>query len=58
MPRILFISHDNKEHSVDVKIGDNLMEAAVQSSVAGIDADCGGAYACATCHVYIDNAVA
>lgn len=56
MPRILFISHDNKEHSVDAKIGDNLMEAAVQNSVAGIDADCGGACACATCHVYIDNA--
>jgi len=55
MPTLLFISHDGVEQSVEAKIGESIMEAAVKNSVIGIDADCGGACACATCHVYIDK---
>ena len=56
MPTLLFISHDGVQQSVEAKIGESIMEAAVKNSVIGIDADCGGACACATCHVYIDKA--
>lgn len=53
MPRIIFTAFDGTESSVDAKIGETIMEAAVRNLVPGIDADCGGACACATCHVYI-----
>ena len=55
MTKILFIAHDGSEQTVDAKNGDSIMETAVSNSVIGIDADCGGACACATCHVYIDE---
>ena len=54
MPKITFIEFDGTEHSVEVDTGLTIMEAAVKNLVPGIDADCGGACACATCHVYID----
>jgi 2Fe-2S ferredoxin len=54
MPKIVYIEHDGTEHSIDVKLGLSVMEGAVNSNVPGIDADCGGACACATCHVYVD----
>jgi 2Fe-2S ferredoxin len=54
MAKITFIEHSGKEHVVDAKNDMTLMEAAVKNMVPGIDADCGGACACATCHVYID----
>ena len=53
MPKINFITHDNKEYTVDVQNGLTVMEGAVQNDVPGIDADCGGGMACATCHVYV-----
>ena len=53
MVNILFIEHDGTEHSVAVKPGDSLMQAAVSNGVPGIDADCGGSCSCATCHVYV-----
>ena len=56
MPKITFIEHDGTEHAVDVASGLSVMEGAVKNSVPGIDADCGGACACATCHVYVDPA--
>jgi len=56
MPKIHFTAHDGTEQTVEAKAGMSLMEAAVQNSVVGIDADCGGSCACATCHVYIDPA--
>lgn len=56
MPKILFTSHDGTIQDVDVPAGTTIMEAAVQNMVPGIDADCGGACACATCHVYVDEA--
>jgi 2Fe-2S ferredoxin len=53
MPKITYIEHNGKEHVVDVPSGWTVMEGAVKNRVPGIDADCGGACACATCHVYI-----
>ena len=55
MAKITFITHDNKNHTVDVQNGLTVMEGAVQNDVPGIDADCGGGMACATCHVYVKN---
>ena len=54
MPKITFINFDGNRLEVDAKVGYSLMEAAVINNVDGIDADCGGACACATCHVYLD----
>ena len=54
MARITYIEHDGSEHVVDVKAGLSVMEGAVKNNVPGIDADCGGACACATCHAYVD----
>jgi len=56
MAKITFIEHDGTEHAVDVEAGLTVMEGAVRNLVPGIDADCGGACACATCHVYVDPA--
>ena len=56
MPKIKYIEHDGKEHEVEVPAGWSVMEGAVKNMVPGIDADCGGACACATCHVYVDPA--
>ena len=54
MPKITYIEHTGKEHVVDVPVGWSVMEGAVKNRIPGIDADCGGACACATCHVYVD----
>ena len=56
MPKVTFIEADGKEHVVEAPNGWSLMEAAVKARVPGIDADCGGCCACATCHVYVDPA--
>ena len=56
MAKITYIEFDGKEHVVDVKPGQSVMEGAVKNNIPGIDADCGGACACATCHVYVDPA--
>jgi 2Fe-2S ferredoxin len=56
MTKITYIEHDGAEHVIDVKNGLTVMEGAVKNNVPGIDADCGGACACATCHVYVDAA--
>jgi 2Fe-2S ferredoxin len=56
MAKIKYIEHSGKEHVVDVKSGMSVMEGAVKNLIPGIDADCGGACACATCHVYVDQA--
>ncbi len=53
MTKIVYIEHDGKSHSIDVQNGLTVMEGAVQNNVPGIDADCGGSMACATCHVYV-----
>ena len=56
MPKIKYIEHDGKEHEAEVPEGWSVMEGAVKNLIPGIDADCGGACACATCHVYVDDA--
>jgi ferredoxin, 2Fe-2S len=53
MAKITYIEHDGTEHTLEVKPGLSVMEGAVKNNVPGIDADCGGACACATCHVYV-----
>ena len=56
MAKITYIEFNGKEHVVEVKTGMSVMEGAVKNLIPGIDADCGGACACATCHVYVDKA--
>jgi 2Fe-2S ferredoxin len=56
MPKITYIEHNGRAHTVDVPVGWSVMEGAVNNQIPGIDADCGGACACATCHVYVDPA--
>lgn len=56
MPRVTYIEHDGTEHTIEVMSGFSVMEGARRSDVPGIDADCGGSCACATCHVYVDPA--
>ena len=53
MPKITYIEHSGKEHTIEVPKGLSVMEGAVQNNIPGIDADCGGSMACATCHVYV-----
>ncbi len=56
MPKITFVAHDGVSTSVDAAVGLTVMRAAVMNGVPGIDADCGGSCACATCHVIVDPA--
>ena len=53
MAKITYITSENKTHTIDVQNGLSVMEGAVQNDIPGIDADCGGGMACATCHVYV-----
>ena len=54
MARITFIAPDGKRYDVDAVNGSTVMENAVRNGVPGIEAECGGACACATCHVYVE----
>jgi 2Fe-2S ferredoxin len=53
MVRIIYVEHDGARHEVDAPPGMSLMEAAVKNGVTAIEGECGGALACATCHVYV-----
>ena len=55
MAKITYITHDNQNYSIEIQNGLTVMEGAVQNDVPGIDADCGGGMACATCHVYVNE---
>ena len=55
MPKITYIEHSGKSHVVEVPNELSVMEGAIQNNIPGITADCGGACACATCHVYVDE---
>ena len=55
MAKITYIEHNGKSHTQEVANGLTVMEGAVQNNIPGIDADCGGSCACATCHVYVDE---
>lgn len=54
MPKVTYIEHNGTAHTVEVPVGMSVMRGAVDNQVPGIDADCGGQCACATCHVYIE----
>ena len=53
MPKITYIEYNGKAHTTEVANGLSVMEGAIQKNIPGIDADCGGGMACATCHVYV-----
>ena len=56
MPVITYVQHDGAEYRVTLQTGISLMQGAVANNIPGIDADCGGACACATCHIFVDPA--
>ncbi len=56
MPKITYIEHTGTKHEIAAENGFTVMEMAIRNSVPGITAECGGACACATCHVYVDDA--
>src|SRR6056300_354388 len=55
MPKVTYIEFNGTEHVVNVEKGLTIMEGAIQNNIPGIDADCGGSCACATCHVYVEE---
>jgi len=55
MPKITYIDNQNNVKTIDVEKGLSVMEGAIQNNIPGIDADCGGSMACATCHVYVEE---
>lgn len=55
MPKVTYIEFNGTEHEIEVEEGLSVMEGAVNNNVPGIDADCGGSCACATCHVYVEE---
>ena len=55
MPKITYIEHNGTEHVVEAEIGQTVMEVAIKHNIPGIEAECGGACACATCHVYVEK---
>jgi ferredoxin, 2Fe-2S len=56
MTKLTFIAHNGERFDVEAVNGSTVMEAAIKNAVPGIEAECGGACACATCHVYVDGA--
>ena len=55
MPKIIYIDKSENKKTVEVDVGLTVMEGAIQNNIPGIDADCGGSMACATCHVYVEE---
>lgn len=55
MPKVTYVEANGTEHVVEVPAGMNLMQAAINNLIPGIEGDCGGLCACATCHVYVDD---
>ena len=53
MAKVTYIEHSGNSHTIEIANGLSVMEGAVQNDIPGIDADCGGGMACATCHVYV-----
>ncbi|AOG05698.1 MAG: 2Fe-2S iron-sulfur cluster-binding protein [Bosea sp. (in: a-proteobacteria)] len=56
MPQVTFIDAHGESRTVEGEAGATVMEVAIRNGVPGIEAECGGACACATCHVYVDEA--
>ena len=55
MPKITYKAFDGSSKTIEVDNGLSVMEGAIQNEIPGIDADCGGSMACATCHVYVEQ---
>ena len=55
MPKITYIDYQGNSKTIQVDSGLTVMEGAIQIDISGIDADCGGSMACATCHVYVED---
>ena len=55
MPKIIYTDYQGNSKTIEVENGLTVMEGAIQNEIPGIDADCGGSMACATCHVYVDD---
>ena len=55
MPKITYKEHNGGSRTIEVENGLSVMEGAIQNDITGIDADCGGSMACATCHVYVEE---
>ena len=55
MPKIIFKDNQGNSKTLEVENGLSVMEGAIQNDIPGIDADCGGSMACATCHVYVEE---
>ena len=55
MPKIVYIEPDGTRRELEVPVGYSVMEGATMNSVEGIEAECGGACSCATCHAYVDE---
>ena len=55
MAKVTYIEHSGNSHTIEIANGLSVMEGAVQNDIPGIDADCGGGMACATCHVYVED---
>ena len=56
MAKIHYVDHKGETRTVEVENGATVMEGAIRNAIPGIEAECGGACACATCHVYVDEA--
>lgn len=56
MPKITYIESNGTSHEVEAEVGMTVMEVARKNDIPGIEAECGGACSCATCHVYVDEA--
>jgi len=54
MPKVVYVQNDGARRQVEVPVGQSVMQGATRNGIAGIDAECGGACACATCHVYVE----
>jgi len=55
MPKVTYVEHDGVTHTVDLAVGLTVMEGAIKNNISGIQGECGGSMACATCHVYVDE---
>src|SRR5271163_4586080 len=56
MPKITYIDHAGTARTIEAEVGSTVMETAIKNGVPGIEAECGGACACSTCHVYVEEA--
>jgi 2Fe-2S ferredoxin len=55
MPQVTYIEHNGTEHRIGLEPGKSVMQGAIDNGIPGIDADCGGECACATCHVFVEG---